>query len=497
MPAFAGTSRQEPARAKVSQGRVSFAVSEEEAVSGDAEGDLEVADLDEGESELEVADNPLDSPSESESEDEEFMEVELEDVPELETANEDVDYLASEDGSIELEMEDSGDEAELDVLAQNETETETETDADADADADADVEVDQDEMSYYLNAGDHSDKHMGEITIGSDDQHSLNDEIMVSDLDSHDDVEDMSLDSFEDEAEMVTELLDAPIAPMPVAKPAPAMEMAADESDEVLDLDDEAKLVSAALESESEIELSDDPEVEIEEELEFEESDMDEGSALMSEELSIHEPELLDSAEDLEADVPLLATEEAEIPELDEDLLQSNEIDTSVLDEVDDGEGEMSIEDEQRFENQIQASIEEDKKMRDDFEEDPNQSARADALRMLESASEDDEMAKDEEELSVLSAPVAPKPKTVAGNPKSSGQSFDFDGFDVTENTMRVHFSSGAYLDVQLDSLEMSMSKVFRMGRQSITVTHVAEGYTLEVSGMRMFYPHQTMRAAS
>ncbi|MBC7530632.1 MAG: hypothetical protein H7318_03575 [Oligoflexus sp.] len=413
--------------------------------------------------EREIAENPL----ENAAVDDDFLEVEMEEVPEIQAesdfemapAHEAEDFLASDNGSIDLEVEES--------------------------------EVDHDEMSYDLSSDDSSDS-LDEIPISSAAHHTLNDDIVVSDLDTGD-VEEMSLDSFEEEAEMVTELLDAPEPKVPSAK---AVMPTLDEDEKLLDLDDKAQMVSAALESESEIELTEAVPDEVEDELDFEESDEAGDGAMMSEELTIHEPELLDSDEDLEADVPLLAAEEAEIPELDKDLLQSNEIDTSVLDESeDDSEGDMmSIEDEQRFEKQINASIEEEKKMRDDFEEaDSNQSARADALRMLESASEDDEMAKEEDDLSALSAAAPAK----AGGPISSGKSFEFDGFDVTESTMRVHFSSGAYLDVQLDSLEMSRSKVFRVGRQSITVTHEATGYSLEVGGMRMFYPHQNMRAAS
>lgn len=417
------------------------------AVSGGGAEEVEASEVDSPSFEdgaIDVAENPL----ENENEDADLMEVEADDVPELE-----------------------GEESNLD----------------------------REEMSYELNSDDPSHNQLGEIPIASSHNHSLNDDIMISDLDDKD-VEDMSSGSLDEESEMATEVLDAPDAPQAnLASDADEEEVeieVVDDVEEVLDLDDEAKLVSSALESESEIEITESLDVEVEDELDFEESDS--GSSLISEDITIDEPDLLDSDEDLEADVPLLVMddEEGEIPELDEDLLQSNEIDTSDFDDSDEGEGDMmSIEDEQRFEKQISASIEEDKKMRDDFEEDPNQSARADALRRLESASEDDDMAKDEEDLSLHRAPPALRAASPIAS--SSGKSFDFDGFDVTENTMRVHFSSGAYLDVQLDSLEMSRSKVFRMGQKAITVTHEANGYSLEVEGMRMFYPHQSMKAAS
>ncbi|RYZ59468.1 MAG: hypothetical protein EOP07_03870 [Proteobacteria bacterium] len=347
------------------------------------------------------------------------------------------------------------------------------------------------DMNFDMTSdSDHSD--IDEIPIGSHPKHDLSDDVKVSD----DDLMSLEMDSVDAEPEMIsmemeteteTEMEEiseetSPSIPALVDEDYLELEIEEDpdhESETAFDA--EAEMVTAALDQENELEISEPSELEMEE-LEFDDS------ALMSEELMIHEPDLLDENEDLEADVPHLSQEITEISELDDDLIQSDEMDASELLAPEGDEGDMmSSEEEQRFEQKIQASIEEEKKMRDGIEEDVNLSARADALRMLEAAGQDDE----EDDLGVQ----APSPTRSAS---TSSKAFEFDGFDVDESNMRVHFSSGAYIDVQLDSLEMGRSKVIRMGREAITVTHEADGYSLEVDGMRMFYPRPgKMRAAS
>ncbi|RZA12447.1 MAG: hypothetical protein EOP10_31390 [Proteobacteria bacterium] len=240
--------------------------------------------------------------------------------------------------------------------------------------------------------------------------------------------------------------------------------------------------------------------------------------------------------------------ETEDMPVLGEELLESNEIDSSalapdtlMLDDVD-GESEegsaLDIEAERLFEEKLGASIEEDKKFRESEEVDENVSARADALRLLESASDDDIIVDDEilgseetvltldddmveEELStddveiedemediseleveesqdISPAPMpAPAPaKPALAKPARDGVEFEFEGFDMMEHTLRVTFASGAYLDLQLGSLPYGKSRVFRAGRSSVCVTHEDGGYSVEGGGLKMFYPHTLLKAS-
>ncbi len=273
--------------------------------------------------------------------------------------------------------------------------------------------------------------------------------------------------------------------------------------------------------------------------------------ALVSEELSASEPELIeDESIEIEAQIPDPTDETEDMPELGEELLESNEIDSSALAPdtlmLDDGDADgdegsaLDTEAERLFEEKLGASIEEDKKFRESEEVDENVSARADALRLLESASDDDLLADDtlmdsadtvltldddmvEEELSAddveiedemediseleieesrTAAPVSQPTATPApvkpslAKPASAGVEFEFEGFDMMDQTLRVTFASGAYLDLQLGSLPYGKSRVFRAGQSSVCVTHEEGGYSVEGGGLKMFYPHTLLKAS-
>lgn len=364
-------------------------------------------------------------------------------------------------------------------------------------------------------------------------------------LESPEDVSDIAEESMEVPSEEVSEELS--MEGLPSEEIIPEADLSKDDEDMSFDFSsDEAPsedLAEVRISEDDHAPLSDDilvnggeePAIEDDEDLIFEDE------ALMSDELINSEPELIeDESVELEADVPEMAEETAEMPELGEELLASNDIegsviaDTSLLDEGDDGEGAaMDGEAERLFEEKLQASIEEDKKLRaagDDMNE--NVSARADALRLLESASDldaqDEEMtlsdedeallgmAGDDEEISEVEledvedmdtddvseleletarAPAPVAPKTVTSLTPS--EDYDFEGFDVLEMTLRVSFGSGAYLDFQLDSVSLGKTRVFRAGEATIRVTHEEDGYSVEGGGMKMYYPLTALKAAS
>ncbi len=372
--------------------------------------------------------------------------------------------------------------------------------------------IEADDIDYGLISQDSDEGTLDEVPINIDQNDALDDDIVLGDvhsmvgLDSMDDMSEVDpLEEMDAIPEEDAEVIDPPSTPSALSKmklketdagvgEGRKSGLEIENSDEDFeDWEAEAAEVKAALESEGDQHLIDIPEVEMEE-LDFA------PSAAMREDLQLDEADLLDLGEDLEADLPLSLSEFEDIPELDEDLLQSNEIEASPpasaadeFEEIEEGSSNsMSSEEEQNFEQKIQASIEEEKKMRKHIEEDTNRSAREDTLRMLETATE--EQAHDSIKQSAYTPPKIQTP--LKSSPKSS-KSFDFEGFDVTDHTLRVHFSSGAYVDVQLDSLESARSKVIRFGKQAITVTYEGDGYTLEVDGMSMFYPRQAMRVAS
>ena len=373
-----------------------------------------------------------------------------------------------------------------------------------------------DDMDYELSSQDSgANDSLEEVRINTDQSQALDDDIVLGNSEMIDDsdilldesiTEVPELDAMVADAEAMDEILDD-ITDTPEILPPSLLDDSDAESSEI---ESEAAEIKAALKADSDIHLSDSPEEEMVE-LEFEDSEamtvadepLDDEAML---DVTLEEPELLDIEESLElsidedgsleADVPLLSDETSELPELDENLLSTeatkvNSDSDSTLEEGDgEAEGEMmSSEDELDFEEKIQASIEEEKKMRKHIEEDTNLSAREDTLRMLESASE---------RASTPSAAFNPAPSAIqAKSSASAPRAFEFEGIDVTESILRVYFSSSAYLDFNLETLDVSRSKVLRMGKQAITVTHERDGYTLEVDGMKMFYPKENLRAAS
>jgi len=373
-----------------------------------------------------------------------------------------------------------------------------------------------DDMDYELSSQDSgANDSLEEVRINTDQSQALDDDIVLGNSEMIDDsdilldesiTEVPELDAMVADAEAMDEILDD-ITDTPEILPPSLLDDSDAESSEI---ESEAAEIKSALKADSDIHLSDSPEEEMVE-LEFEDSEamtvadepLDDEAML---DVTLEEPELLDIEESLElsidedgsleADVPLLSDETSELPELDENLLSTeatkvNSDSDSTLEEGDgEAEGEMmSSEDELDFEEKIQASIEEEKKMRKHIEEDTNLSAREDTLRMLESASE---------RASTPSAAFNPAPSAIqAKSSASAPRAFEFEGIDVTESILRVYFSSSAYLDFNLETLDVSRSKVLRMGKQAITVTHERDGYTLEVDGMKMFYPKENLRAAS
>lgn len=226
-------------------------------------------------------------------------------------------------------------------------------------------------------------------------------------------------------------------------------------------------------------------------------------------ELASSEPELIeDESVEIEADVP--------------------EIDTSLLDEGEDEGAAMDGEAERLFEEKLQASIEEDKLLRAADDVDDNVNARADALRMLESASDieghDEKMILSEEDEAMLAlggdeeeieddlemiedhaselevesareaAPVAPA-KAVSSIIPS--EDYDLEGFDLIDHSLRVSFGSGAYIDFDLRAVSIGKTRVFRASGAKIQVIHEEGGYSVEGGGMKMFFPLTALKAAS
>ncbi len=320
-----------------------------------------------------------------------------------------------------------------------------------------------------LEAPYHEEEGLDEVRISSDSIDSLNDDVL---LDSH------SSPSLHEDAELI--------------------------------FDDEALMSQELLASEPELIEEDSPVLDSSlESLENESSDMPELDA-----------DLLESKEIETAD---FTSEDESMPELDEELLQPSEISTDLSPDtsmLDDGESEASeAMDEQAelaFEERLKASIEEDKKFRAETDDEDTETARADALKLLESAEPeeasevvlsfdeepedamlplvDDEM-EDIAEAETLPF-AAPEAKTSSKKHMPASEN-DFDGFDLIDQTLRIFFSNGAYLDFQLDLLEIGKSRTLRAGSTHIRVSHEVDGFSIEGGGMRMFYPNDALKAAS
>lgn len=202
------------------------------------------------------------------------------------------------------------------------------------------------------------------------------------------------------------------------------------------------------------------------------------------------------SEEEISDDVFADASIEDENPELDAEVVSSGaeaSEDLVIEEEESEGSSLMSDEEESRFEENLQASIEEEKKLQEVLPVDTNHKAREAALSVLENAGAP--------ELPAPAAPTpqAPAPKIVptpkrAESPKA-GRAMELAGFDLEGQNLHVDFQSGAYVDIDLSTLAEGESRPFRFGKKSLLVTHEKDGYLVEIDGVRMFYPRESTAA--
>lgn len=183
----------------------------------------------------------------------------------------------------------------------------------------------------------------------------------------------------------------------------------------------------------------------------------------------------------------------------------SSELEASEDLVIEEEEGEssslMSDEEESRFEENLQASIEEEKKLLETLPEDTNLQAREAALSVLENAGSAHAptvpLAKAPAPAKAAAAPAKiPVPQVPKANEgKSGSKGMEFAGVDLEGQTLRVEFMSGAYVDVDLSTLVEGESRPFRFGKKSLIVVHEQNGYSVEVDGMKMFYPLESTAA--
>jgi dissimilatory sulfite reductase (desulfoviridin) alpha/beta subunit len=217
---------------------------------------------------------------------------------------------------------------------------------------------------------------------------------------------------------------------------------------------------------------------------------------------------------------------------------------------------ELSDEEENQFEQKLQASIDEESRLIATADKDPNVDDREAALSFLENsetleddleaielddATVDEPMAADDElevisnddELETMTADeevlgtddaetvddvLEPIQETMEEFPEpgpselahiksrqvgqklqgsSPRQQFKVSAITFQDEHMRVTFDSGAYVDFDLSALGLGEERNFLLGVQNVSVTSTSEGYILELDGMRLFHPKTSFSAAS
>lgn len=164
---------------------------------------------------------------------------------------------------------------------------------------------------------------------------------------------------------------------------------------------------------------------------------------------------------------------------LDEDPLAEE------LGEVED----LSEEDELDFEKRLSESIAEEAALLASEEEDQNESEREEALGMLESVAAEEPVEEEEESHDTIHRdPVA----------SLASASFQFAGLDLQNHRLiRLNFKSGAYIDIDMDSLIEGECKSFSLGGKVLGVEKSPDGIFLELEGVRLFYPNSMLMQAS
>jgi dissimilatory sulfite reductase (desulfoviridin) alpha/beta subunit len=464
------------------------------------------------------------------------------------------------------------------------------------ADMDGDLAVD-DDLSIADDQFD--DGALEEIPIEKTGQGSLEDDLSLGSDNASLELDDVSFS--EDNAEEITEdsLLDE-------ASHESSEDSLVDESS--LESSEDSLLDSASLESSATAELddglsldSDDlnldgadaiteddidldaPDLDVPEDTmeALPESDLDLDDSIvleddLPEDLSLDMPEEIDDAALNVSEAPIDEDLEG-IPELDEDLaLEETPAPAPVAkapaptpapapaathdefgEELPGDMPELSDEEENQFEQKLQASIDEESRLIAKEDKDPNIGDRAAALSLLENSDsleddleaielddatlnesmpaddelevissedeletislDDDEIAvaddaeKADEELEPIQETMEefpePGPSELAHiksrqvGQKLQGsaprQQFKVSAITFQDEHMRVTFESGAYVDFDLSALGLGEERNFRLGVQSVAVTSTGEGYILEVDGMRLFHPKTSFPAAS
>ncbi|MFW7380985.1 MAG: hypothetical protein ACOH5I_19370 [Oligoflexus sp.] len=309
------------------------------------------------------------------------------------------------------------------------------------------------------------------------------------------------------------------------------------------DIKSEADSTSDDPLQDEELASEDDDEVFSSEDFDFDDSDLEalptEDDHSLEEDLTEEEKTLLNSYDDdLNPDTKMdhkpqaASSESASNPTADEDPL---------AEDFGDAEG-LSEEDELDFEQRLNESIDEEAKLIASEEKDVNEDERQATLGMLESGDLtalsstkgefDQESLKDidesaleglaEEDLQPItddslvetdlspiespevvapqaaSLPVAKPARQSKANGSTISQYFKFSGMDlIDQDKMHLSFESGAFIDIDLSSLTVGEEKAFSLGGQSFVFVHTAEGYLLEVEGVRLFYPHSDLQQAS
>ena len=201
----------------------------------------------------------------------------------------------------------------------------------------------------------------------------------------------------------------------------------------------------------------------------------------LSEDIDKLEDDLVDNEEavDVEADGELDAIEQ------DGDNEEMSEIeDTEALELDDDSEQE-------HFEAELNESIDREVEINESSADYvSNDTEREKAVSAVSDSAPDDDVPEIGQS-SASSVGYKNKPSNVASMFRVSGFGFNPNG------DFHLSFVSGAFIDIDVSSLDNGEQREISLGNQSFAVTKGVDGLTVEVDGLKFFCPFESMQSAS
>lgn len=211
-------------------------------------------------------------------------------------------------------------------------------------------------------------------------------------------------------------------------------------------------------------------------------TELDENNA-SAEDIDNLDDELLDNEETAEFE------EESELDAIDQDD------DVAEIDELEGAEA-LKLDDEseqEHFEAELNESIDREVEINESSADDvSNDAEREKAVSaMSDSSLEEDRSEKRQTSVSVSSLAKGTKRSNVSSMFKVSGFGFNSNG------DFHLSFVSGAFIDIDVSSLDDGEQREISLGNQSFTLTKGGEGLTVEVDGLKFFCPFESMLSAS